>query len=105
MKHYQRLMGIWLGISSLVSWNIAKADPVAEAEALITQAEAARHKAATVSSEWRDTADMLKKANAALTAGDFATAKQLAMEAKYQGELGYTQGSKQQHLQFPDYLR
>lgn len=71
----------------------------------IEQAENTVKKAAKVGSEWRDTAKMIQSAKEALVKGDFITARHLADEATYQGELAYKQGVRQKHLEFPAYLQ
>ena len=82
------------------------ADPkAAEAQKMIEAAEAAKKKAASVDSEWRDTGKMLKGAQAAFEAGDYDKAIKLARQAEVQGELGYRQGASQRELRIPSYIR
>ena len=64
----------------------------------IAAAEAARKKAASVGHEWRDTEEMLKKAQEALDKGDTAKALELANAAKLQGEAAYIQGTSQSNV-------
>jgi hypothetical protein len=78
---------------------------IAAAEAAIAAAESARKKAASVDGEWRDTGKMIKKAQAALKAGDSAKAIKLAKKAEKQGKLGYEQAQAQQTLKMPSYLK
>ena len=75
------------------------------AEAAIAAAESARKKAASIDGEWRDTGKMIKKAKAALKAGDSAKAIKLANKAEKQGKLGYEQAQAQQTLKMPSYLK
>ncbi len=77
----------------------------AAAEAAIAAAESARKKAASIDGEWRDTGKMIKKAQAALKAGDSAKAIKLAKKAEKQGKLGYEQAQAQQTLKMPSYLK
>ena len=77
----------------------------AAAESAIAAAESARKKAASVDGEWRDTGKMIKKAQAALKAGDSAKAIKLAKKAEKQGKLGYEQAHAQQTLNMPSYLK
>jgi nucleoid-associated protein YgaU len=68
---------------------VAKKDTTCLAE--LAAAEAARKKAASVGGEWRDTGKIIKKAEAALKAGDGAKCVKLANQARRQGEMGYAQ--------------
>ncbi len=77
----------------------------AAAESAIATAESARKKAASIDGEWRDTGKMIKKAQAALKAGDSAKAIKLAKKAEKQGKLGYEQAQAQQTLKMPSYLK
>ncbi|MBG7602193.1 MAG: SoxXA-binding protein [Gammaproteobacteria bacterium] len=77
----------------------------AAAESAIAAAESARKKAASIDGEWRDTGKMIKKAQAALKAGDSAKAIKLAKKAENQGKLGYEQAQAQQTLKMPSYLK
>jgi len=58
----------------------------------IAAATAANKQAAAAGYEWRDTADLIKKANAAFEKGDYAEAIKLANKAKKQAELAVMQG-------------
>jgi len=71
----------------------------------IADAQAARKKAASVAGEWRDTSKMIKQAEEAGAAGDFAKGMKLASEAQKQGELGYEQAVKERGAGFPDYMK
>ncbi len=77
----------------------------AAAESAIAAAESARKKAASIDGEWRDTGKMIKKAQAALKAGDSAKAIKLAKKAENQAKLGYEQAQAQQELKMPSYLK
>ena len=70
----------------------ASGDGAAAAKAAIAAAEAALDKARSVEGEWRDAKkQMVKKAKAAASKGEFDKAVKLANEAKFQGEMGYKQ--------------
>jgi alkyl sulfatase BDS1-like metallo-beta-lactamase superfamily hydrolase len=94
-----------LTIVTGMSLDVVYADPTAAVTSAIEQAKAARQKAASVKGEWRDTAQLIQKALEAAGQGDDAKAKQLAAQAREQGELGYQQAVAQQHLGLPDYMR
>jgi hypothetical protein len=86
--------------------HMKASDPrAAEAEKMIADADAARKKAASVGSEWRDTGSIISKAKAALKAGDTVKAMKLASEAHSQGVLGYQQGAAQKELRMPSYIK
>ena len=70
----------------------------------IADAEAARKKAASVDGEWRDIGKMIKQAEEAGAAGDFAKGIELANEAQKQGELGYAQAMHEKGAGFPDFM-
>lgn len=76
----------------------------ADFEKMMTAAQEARKKAASVGGEWRDIGKFLKQAEQAATKGDFATAGKLAEKAKRQGELGYEQAMSQRNAGFPEYM-
>jgi len=76
-----------------------------EAEGMIAAAEEARKKAASVDSEWRDTAGFIKQAQAALKEGKTDEAMRLAKIAEEQGNLGYEQGASQLELKLPSYFK
>lgn len=59
-------------------------------------AEAARKEAAKVGHEWRDTADMLKKAEETAAKGDYAAAQKLADKARRQSENAIAQAKEQE---------
>lgn len=93
-------------VSVLSAAEAGKVDPkVAQAQAMIEMAEQARKKAASVDSEWRDTADFIKKAEAALKAGNLDESMRLAKLAEDQGNLAYEQGFSQQELVYPSYFK
>lgn len=75
-----------------------------DAEKAIAAAEAARKKAASVGGEWRDTGKMIKKAQAAMKAGELDKAVEIANKAARQGELGYTQAMAEVNAGFPSYM-
>lgn len=72
----------------------AKKDNACQAE--LAAANAAKKKAASVGGEWRDIGKILKKAKAALKAGDAGKCVKLANKARRQGELGYIQALAEQ---------
>jgi hypothetical protein len=71
----------------------------------IADAQTARKKASSVGGEWRDTGKMVKQAEEAGAAGDYAKGLKLASEAQKQGELGYEQAMKEKGAGFPDYMK
>ena len=77
----------------------------ADAEAAIAAAKAAQKKAGSVAGEWRDTGKMIKQAEAAVKAGDFAKAVKTAGKAQHQGEVGYEQAVSQKEFKMPSYLK
>lgn len=62
----------------------------------LAAAEAARKKAASIGGEWRDTGKIIKKAKAALKAGDVGKCVKLANQARRQAELAYAQALAEQ---------
>lgn len=72
------------------------------AKEVIEKAEAARKEAASLGYEWRDTAALIKSAQAALDSGKEKEASLLAHEALVQGEQATLQGKnmKQNWKQF-----
>jgi nucleoid-associated protein YgaU len=61
-------------------------DAQASAEAAIAAAKKAQSEASALGYEWRDTGKLIKQAEAALKAGDYAKAESLANQAKMQAE-------------------
>lgn len=95
-----------LGFSLFVSSNVMSADTTL-AQTAIDKAETSRTHAASVSGEWRDTGKLIKKAKAALKAGEFDKAIKLAGKAERQGSYGYEQAVSQKaqvNLTSPSYL-
>ena len=84
---------------------VANKFTIAEAEAAVAAAEAARKKADSVGGEWRDTAQMIKDAGDLVKAGQFDAAVKLANQARRQGELGYDQAIGEQTAGFPSYMQ
>lgn len=102
------LLAICLGGGSagLIAADVKNADAkTSEAKAMIAAAEEARKRAASVDSEWRDTGDYIKQAQAALEAGKPDDAIRLAKMAEDQGNLGYEQGFSQRELKLPSYFK
>jgi hypothetical protein len=104
-KHYRGVL-LALALAGLGAAPV-QAHPLsaADVDAAIQKAEAAREKAASVDGEWRDTADLIKQAQAAAKKGRRAAAVRLAEEAMHQGELGYAQAMSQKGADFPAYMR
>jgi rhodanese-related sulfurtransferase len=82
------------------AWAATRAD----AEAAIAAADAARKKAGSAGSEWRDTGKMIKEASGLLDTKQYSKAIELANTAKKQGELGYEQAMHEKDAGFPDYM-
>jgi hypothetical protein len=82
----------------------APSDPAAAYEMALADANAAQKKAASVGGEWRDTGELIKKAEAAAKAGDYAAAKALADKAAFQYKAGYEQARSQKNVGNPRYL-
>jgi len=89
---------------SLTATVFADEESAAKVQKLIDAAEAARKEAASVGGEWRDTGEMITKAEELLKKGDFVAAAKLANEAAKQGHLGYEQAMSQKDLKMPSYL-
>lgn len=111
MKHAYRIigaLGLSLGLvcSAAVAGSKESAGMTKESvEKMIADADAAREKAASVGGEWRDTADMITKAQAELASGNLEGAAKLAGKAMKEGEWGYEQMMAQQELKMPSYLK
>jgi len=87
----------WI-ISGLLCANVSGiAWAVEDAQQAIDEAEVALKKADSIGYEWRDSAQLLEDARAALAQGDQAQALKLAAQAKLQGERAYEQGMGQQN--------
>jgi len=94
------------GLGTTLAADAKAADPkAAKVQQMIDSAEKARKKAASVDSEWRDTGKFIKKAKAALKAGEYDKAMKLAKRAEDEGNLGYEQGASQKELRIPSYLK
>lgn len=65
------------------------------AEDAIAAAKEARMQAKSVGGEWRDTGELIKKAEKLLKAGKAKQAEEMAREAEAQGMLGYMQAISQ----------
>jgi shikimate kinase len=94
----------WLIGSALASASLADEVSAEKVKNLIAAADDARKQADSVGGEWRDTAKMIKKAEALLAKGDFVAAAKLANKAAKQGHLGYEQAMSQKTLKMPSYL-
>lgn len=75
------------------------AKPVTSSEvtAAINAAQASAAQAAKVQNEWRDTGKLIKKAEAAEKAGDYAKALKLADKANQQGQEAAAQHARELH--------
>lgn len=73
-------------------------------EAALSAAKAEQKKAAAVGGEWRDTGKVLKKAEEAAAAGDYAKATNLADRARFESEMGQQQAAEQVNVGNPGYL-
>lgn len=67
-------------------------------------AEAARQEAARMKNEWRDTANMLKKAKSLAKAGKLDAAIKMAKAAEFQGKMAMEQARTQTNAGNPGYL-
>ncbi|MES9958261.1 MAG: hypothetical protein ABW086_14510 [Sedimenticola sp.] len=111
MRKYISVLALAVALSvsagGVLAGDKAKAvDPkAAEVSKMITAADAARKKAASVEGEWRDTGKFIKQAKKALEGGDYDKAMKLAKKAKTEGELGYAQAVAQKELKMPAYLK
>ncbi len=97
---------ILLSFTLVISSTAIAADTKA-AQAAIDKAETSRQHAASVDGEWRDTGKLIKKAKAALKAGEIDKAIKLARKAERQGSYGYEQSvsqKAQKTLTTPAYL-
>lgn len=91
-------------IAGLAAAGTVSAADKAEAEAAIAAAKAAQKAAAEVGGEWRDTGEMIKKAEQAIAEGNFGSAAEQAKKAEAQGMLGREQALSQQNVGNPQYL-
>ena len=73
-------------------------------ENTLASAKAEIKKAAAVGGEWRDTGALIKKAEAAAAAGDYAMATKLADRARFEAEMGQKQAAEQEGVGNPGYL-
>lgn len=92
MKRSHKIFGMgWIiAAAVLLSFTVGAASK-ADYDKAVAEAKASLKKAASVRGEWRDSGDMLKKADEAAGKGDLDKAIKLANMAKQQGELGYAQ--------------
>jgi len=73
-------------------------------EAALGKAKSAQKAAGAMKNEWRDTGKLLKQADAAAKAGDYAKAEKLARKAELQGHAAVAQAKEQQGAGNPSYL-
>ena len=76
----------------------ATADSVEQFNAAFTEANDLRKKSGEVAHEWRDTAKILKSAQAAAEEGDFEKAMKLVAEAKFQSNAAIAQADRESRL-------
>ncbi|WP_303900957.1 LysM peptidoglycan-binding domain-containing protein [Thiohalomonas denitrificans] len=89
MKHSALLaliLGFMVGCATAPQQEEPEAPTVAEAQAAIDAAHAAVEEAQAAGAVWRDSADMVKEAEAALADGDTTNAVELANRARRQAE-------------------
>lgn len=91
-------------LGGLLAVGTATANDKATADAAIAAARAAQKAAAAVGGEWRDTGKIIKKAEQAVTEGNFGSAVKLAKQAGEQGRLGKAQALGQVGVGNPKYL-
>jgi hypothetical protein len=91
-------------IAGLTVAGAAVATDKADAEAAIAAAKAAQKAASEADGEWRDTAQMIKDAEKAMTEGNYGNAVELAKKAEDQGNLGKEQALGQKNVGNPQYL-
>ena len=94
MNHAKTLTAITLAGLLTVSLSATAANKNDYNKAA-ADAKASIKKAADANNEWRDSSDMLKKADEAAKKGDYDTATKLANKAKRQGELAEAQAKAQ----------
>lgn len=75
-----------------------------DANMAISAAKQAQSAAAAMHAEWRDTGKLIKGAEEAAAAGDFAKAVSLAKKAEGQGQVAVSQAESQKDVGNPDYL-
>lgn len=83
---------------------MSKPAPQMAAEKAIASAKAAQKAAAAKKNEWRDNGKIIKAAESALKAGDYAKAGKLAAKAEFQGHMGVQQAEANQNAGNPNYL-
>ncbi len=100
------LIAVFLTSSTLTSGEERLRTDVLEldAKSAISAAVVAREQAASVEGEWRDTAELIMKAKAALSIGDYVMAMSLAKEAQTHSNLGYSQAMSQREIKIPSYF-
>ena len=91
-------------VSLLLASGIACAADQAAFDKAMAEAKEAVQVAAAAKGEWRDTGKMLKEAEKAAAAGDYAKAVKLAEAAKMEGILGAQQANGQANVGNPGYL-
>jgi len=94
MNHAKTLTAITLAGLLTVSLSATAANKNDYTKAA-ADAKASIKKAADANYEWRDSGDMLKKADEAAKKGDYDTAIKLANKAKEQGDLAVAQAKAQ----------
>ncbi len=77
----------------------------AEYEAALAEAKDAQKRAAAAKGEWRDLEKVLKQADEAAKAEDYAKATKLAKKVKAQAELGIEQANSEKNAGHPSILK
>ena len=89
------VLGLAAGCASTPDQSDAVADQ-ASAEQAIADAKSSNAQAKAMGAEWRDTGKMIKSAEAALAAGDYAKAVDLANKSRRQAENAMKQAKAEQ---------
>jgi len=89
------VVGLMAGCASTPEQSAAPVADQASAEKAIADAKSANAEAKKMGHEWRDTGKIIKQAEAALAAGDYQKAMDLADKARRQGENAQQQAREQ----------
>ena len=90
------VLGFMVGCATAPQQEEPEAPTVAEAQAAIDEAKAAVEEAKAAGAVWRDSADIVKEAEAALADGDTTTAVELANRARRQAENALAQKQREE---------
>ncbi len=96
----KKLMLMIVATVALTVGTSATSDQISieQFNAALTEANDLRKKAGELAHEWRDTAKLLKSAQAAAEEGDLEKAMKLVAEAKFQSEAAANQAEREQRL-------